>query len=89
MFDAGSEMNLNAMTVIVDGKEMPVPDQTVSNANNDNNKVYTVTLTDIPAKKDLTIQFQAKASLNTFGLRLDNIAITTAPEEVIVIKPKN
>ncbi len=89
LFDAGSEMNLNAMTVIVDGKEMPVPDQTVSNANNDNNKVYTVTLTDIPAKKDLTIQFQAKASLNTFGLRLDNIAITTAPEEVIVIKPKN
>lgn len=89
LYDAGSEMNLNAMTVTVDGTEMDVPDQKVSNSNNDNNKVYTITLRGIPAKENLTIQFHARAELNTYGLRLDNISITTAPEDVIIIRPNN
>ncbi len=89
LYDTGSEMNLNAMTVTVDGKETDVPDQQVSNGNGDNNKVYTIALRDIPAKENLTVQFHAKADLNTHGLRLDNISITTAPEEVIIIRPKN
>ncbi|MDD4800547.1 MAG: DUF5689 domain-containing protein [Proteiniphilum sp.] len=89
LYDEGSQMNLNAMAVTVDGKEMPVPDKVVSKANNDNNKVYTITLTDIPAKEGLKVEFHAKASLNTCGLRLDNISITTASDEAIVIKPKS
>lgn len=89
LFDAGSQMNLNAMTVSIDGQEISVPSQAVSNAAGDNNKVYSVSLRGIPAKKGLTVQFWAKSALNTMGLRLDNISITTASEEVIVIKPKN
>lgn len=89
LFEAGDQMNLNAMTVSVDGKEMAVPSQAVSNAAGDNNKVYTVSLSGIPAKKGLTVQFHAKSSLNTHGLRLDNISITSSPQEVIIIKPKN
>ncbi|WP_294083471.1 DUF5689 domain-containing protein [Proteiniphilum sp. UBA5384] len=88
LFDAGSEMNLNAMAVTVDGKAMDVPSQVVSNANGDNNKVYSISLKGIPAKKDLKIEFHGKAADNTMGLRLDNISITTAKDEVIVIKPK-
>lgn len=89
LFDAGSEMNLNAMTVNIDGKDIAVPSQVVSNAKGDNNKVYTIVLKGVPAKKGLTIQFWAKSALNTVGLRLDNISIITAPKETIVIKPNN
>lgn len=88
LFDAGSEMNLNAMAVTVDGTAMNIPSQIVSNANGDNNKVYVVSLRGIPAKKNLKIEFHGKEADNKFGLRLDNISITTATEEVIVIKPK-
>ncbi|MPM35723.1 hypothetical protein SDC9_82316 [bioreactor metagenome] len=89
LFDAGSQMNLNAMTVAVDGKDIAVPSQVVSNASGDNNKVFVISLRGIPAKKNLTVQFWAKSALNTVGIRLDNISITTASQEVIVIKPKN
>lgn len=89
LFDAGAQMNLNAMTVTVDNKEIAVPSKVVSNASGDNNKVFVISLRGIPAKKDLTVQFWAKSALNTAGLRLDNISITTAAQEVIVIKPKN
>ncbi len=88
LFDAGSKMNLNAMTVKVDGKEMSVPSQEVSNANGDNNKVYVITLKDIPAKKGLKIEFLAKGDLNTVGLRMDNISISSQTDDVIIIKPK-
>ncbi|RNC65404.1 DUF5689 domain-containing protein [Proteiniphilum sp. X52] len=88
LFDAGSEMNLNAMAVTVDGTAMDVPSQMVSNANGDNNKVYAISLRGIPAKNNLKIEFHGKASDNKFGLRLDNISITTASDDVIVIRPK-
>ena len=88
LFDAGSGMNLNAMTVKVDGKEIEVPSQEVSNENGDNNKVYRVSLQNIPAKKDLTIEFLALGELNKVGLRLDNISITTSKDDNNVIKPK-
>jgi hypothetical protein len=88
LFEAGSEMNLNAMAVTVDGIAMDVPSQVVSNANGDNNKVYVISLKGIPAKKNLKIEFHAKAGANTLGLRLDNISITTASDDVIVIRPK-
>lgn len=88
LYDAGSEMNLNAMAVTVDGTAMDVPGQVVSNANGDNNKVYSISLKGIPAKNNLKIEFHGKAAANTFGLRLDNISITTASDDAIVIKPK-
>ncbi len=75
LFEAGAEMNLNAMAVTVDGIAMDVPSQVVSNANGDNNKVYVISLKGIPAKKNLKIEFHAKAGANTLGLRLDNILL--------------
>lgn len=88
LFTTGNEMNLNTMTVTVDDTVMDVPSQMVSNTNGDNNKAYTITLKEIPAKKGLKVEFHAKGTNNPFGLRVDNISITTAPKEVIVIKPK-
>lgn len=88
LFSPGNEMNLNAMTVTVDDTVMDVPSQMVSNTNGDNNKAYTITLKGIPAKKGLKVEFHAKGTNNPFGLRLDNISITTASDDVIVIRPK-
>lgn len=88
LFSAGEKMNLNAMTVKVDGKQMDVPSQEVSNAAGDHDKVYVISLKDIPAKKDLKIEFLATGTGNTLGLRMDNISISSSTDDVIVIEPK-
>lgn len=49
--------------------------QDVSNANGDNSKFYTFTVTGIPIAADLTIEFKASADGNKYGLRLDNIKL--------------
>ena len=83
-----AEMNLNAMTVLVDGVAMDVPSRIVT-APDDSNRPFTVTLTGIPAKTGLKIEFRTTTA-NTAGMRLDNITITSKPDsDIIVIKPTN
>lgn len=88
LFSAADAMNLNALEVTIDGNLVQIPSQPVSNAAGDNNKTYSISLKGVPAKKDLKIEFHAKAADNKFGLRLDNITITTAADNVIVVRPK-
>lgn len=83
LFDAGASGNLNILTVTCDGVALNVPDMPVSNANGDNNKYYTFTFENIPAKENLTIEFAASGTANTFGLRLDNIKIATSDTHIL------
>lgn len=76
LYDAGSSIDLNVLTVTCDGTALNVPLTPVSNANGDNNKFSKITLENIPSKDNLTIVFEAKAETNTLGLRLDNIKIS-------------
>jgi hypothetical protein len=88
LFNAGSEVNFNALSVSINGTPFAVPSLVVSNANGDNNRFYTITLTGVPAQRDLIIEF-ITSTANTVGLRLDNIAITSKPDnDVIVIRPR-
>lgn len=88
LFSAGEEMNLNAMKVKVNDKEITVPSKVVSNEAGDNNKTYEVTLTGIPGEEDVKIEFWADPALNTKGLRLDNIIIESVPGATTGVKAK-
>lgn len=88
LYGDSDEVNLNAMSVKVDGKELDVPSQEVSKTGGDDNKTYVVSLQGIPAKTGLKIEFLALGELNKVGLRLDNISITTSKDDNNVIKPK-
>lgn len=88
LFSAGEEMNLNAMKVKVNDKEITVPSKQVSNDAGDNNKSYEVTLTGIAAEENVKIEFWADPALNSKGLRLDNIIIESVPGATTGIKAK-
>ena len=88
LYSAGESMNLNAMKVSVNGKELTIPSKEVSNDEGDNNKPYQYTLTGIPAEKDVKIEFYADPSLNTKGLRLDNIIVMSEPGATDGVKAK-
>lgn len=89
LYNAGAKMNLNAMTVEVDGKPVAVPSKEVSKDGGDDNKVYVASIPNIPAKKGLTIKFITSAEQNLHGLRLDNISIVDTTDDAIVVTPKN
>lgn len=76
LFDAGSASNLNVIRVLVNGTAMTIPSIPVTNAEGDNNVFRTVTLTNLPATDNLTIEFVSGGDANTVGFRLDNIRIT-------------
>ncbi len=79
--------NLNVVTVKCDGKVLPVPDKVIARSKGDDNKQYTVTLKDIPAKENIEIEFfSSEGTGNTFGMRLDNIKIQTG-DGTVVIEP--
>ena len=88
LFYAGEEMNLNAMKVKVNDKEITVPSKQVSNDAGDNNKSYEVTLTGIAAEENVKIEFWADPALNSKGLRLDNIIIESVPGATTGVKAK-
>lgn len=88
LYDAGSKVDLNAISVLVDGVEIPVTSKVVSKDGGDDNKVFVMTIPGIPAKKGLSIKFFSKAAANTVGLRLDNVSIVDSSSDVIVITPK-
>lgn len=88
LFSAGEEMNLNAMKVKVNDKDVSVPSKQVSNDAGDNNKPYEVTLIGIPAEKDVKIEFWADPAINSKGLRLDNIIVESSPGATTGIKAK-
>ena len=88
LFDAGSEIDIKALQVKVNDKEITVPSKVISNAAGDNNKFYEVTLVGIPAEKDVKIEFFASESLNTKGFRLDNIIVESSPGATTGIKAK-
>lgn len=75
LYNATDAMNLNVMSVTVNGVPLTIPDTPVSNANGDNSKFYTFTF-DVASVADMTIEFHAGTE-NTLGLRLDNIKIAT------------
>ncbi len=86
LYDAGKATDLNVVVVSVDGKERPIESIPVSNEAGDNNKFRTITLKDIPAKENLTIEFKSTSG-NTEGMRLDNITIQKN-DGTIVITPE-
>ncbi|MCC8035406.1 MAG: DUF5689 domain-containing protein [Rikenellaceae bacterium] len=77
--DAVSETNLNVMQLTVDGNTIALPSTPVSVANGDNNKFYTFTVTGIPSKADLQIEFFTDTT-NISGIRLDNIVLSGTPD---------
>ena len=88
LYNAGESMDLNAMTVKVNDKEIAVPSKEVSNEAGDNDKSYEITLVGITAEKDVKIEFFANGTLNTKGLRLDNISIESSPGATTGVKAK-
>jgi hypothetical protein len=88
LYDAGSSGNLNAITVKCNGTSLNVPSTPVSNANGDNSKFYTLTLENIPATENLTLEFAATADANTIGLRLDNIKIEVKDDSIVLTSYK-
>lgn len=88
LYSAGESMNLNAMKVKVNGKDLDIPSKEVSNDDGDNNKAYIYTLTGIPAEKNVKIEFFADPSLNSKGLRLDNISVVSQPGASSGVKAK-
>jgi hypothetical protein len=78
-----ASIDLNVMTVFIDDVAFNAPSHVVT-APADSNRPYTVTLTGIPAKTGLKLEFRT-TDTNTAGMRLANIAITS--NDVIVIRP--
>ncbi len=76
LYNKTDESDLNVIKVKWNGTEVTVPSQPVSNAAGDNNKVYTLTLTEgFTAGSDCTLEFYSAGSANTVGFRIDNIKL--------------
>ena len=88
LYNAGEEQNINALEVTVDGKSLAVPSKVLSKDAGDGNKVYVVSLTGIPAKKDLKVTFRSNPSANTLGIRLFNVKIVSTSGKVDPVRPK-
>ncbi|MCD8072731.1 MAG: DUF5689 domain-containing protein [Alistipes sp.] len=76
--DAVQETDLSVMQLTVDGSPIALPSTPVSVANGDNNKFYKFTVTGIPSKSDLQIEFFTDTT-NISGIRLDNIILSGTP----------
>ncbi|WP_206367763.1 DUF5689 domain-containing protein [Sphingobacterium chungjuense] len=97
LFDAGTSANLNNIQLKVNGTSVTVPSQVVTNAAGDNGKFYTVSIPNITASENLTIEFVSAAAVNTAGFRLDNIELSgsngsssggnTGNGQPIIVKP--
>lgn len=87
LYDAGKATDLNVVVVSVDGKERTIESIPVSNEAGDNNKFRTITLKDIPAKENLTIEFKSTSG-NTEGMRLDNITIQKNNGTIVITPEK-
>lgn len=76
LFNASDASNINAIQVRWNGVALNVPDQPLSNAAGDNNKVTTITLDEgITAGANCTLEFFGAGDVNTVGFRIDNIKL--------------
>lgn len=76
LFNASDASNINAIQVRWNGVALNVPDQPLSNAAGDNNKVTTITLDEgITAGTNCTLEFFGAGDVNTVGFRIDNIKL--------------
>lgn len=81
LFDANDAMNLNALTVKCNGIQLAVPSIEVSKEKGDDGKFYTIRLENIAISDQVTIEFFASETLNTKGLRLDNIKLSSGESD--------
>ena len=83
LYEAGEATDLNVVVVSVEGKERPIESIPVSKDAGDGNKFRTITLKDIPAKENLTIEFKSTSG-NDKGMRIDNITIQKNDGTIII-----
>ena len=87
LYDDGASTDLNVITIVVDGIERQIESIPVSKDAGDNNNFKTISLKDIPAKENLTIEFKSTTA-NDKGMRLDDIVIQKKDESIIITPEK-
>ena len=75
LFDAGTSANTNNIQLKVNGTVVALPSKVLTNGAGDNGVFYEVSIPNIPASNNLTLEFISAASSNLVGFRLDNIKL--------------
>lgn len=83
LYEDGEATDLNVIVAVVDGQDRQIESIPVSKDAGDGNKFRTITLKDIPAKENLTIEFKSTSG-NDKGMRIDNITIQKNDGTIII-----
>lgn len=90
IYNVGESTNLNIMKVTVNGTSYTIPSRPVTiTTNDDRNTYHSVSIPNITTAATSTIEFSIVGTENMFGMRLDNIKITSdtagIPGDTIIV----
>lgn len=77
VYDAGEEMDLNALKVRCNGVELDVPSRVVSGDRSEGNLPFSLEIPHVAVSNNTTLEFAAEATTNTYGLRLFSVKLET------------